>query len=176
MLKKETPELEIISGYTVGLIAKITEIHAHYYAEVAGFGQEFESVIAAGLAEFSKRLPNPQNGIWTVRSGEEILGSVAIDSEDLGHQKAHLRWFIIDSCIRGSGYGKKLLDTALRFVDTQSFSETHLWTFSGLNAAKYLYEKRGFLLKDETKGTQWGSEIMEQHFIRHSPKIEVFFS
>ncbi|MBA5202558.1 GNAT family N-acetyltransferase [Pectobacterium aroidearum] len=171
MSQKRLPEMEIFFGDNVDLIARITEMHAHYYSAAVGFGPVFESIVAAGLAEFSERLDNPRNGIWTVRSGEKILGSVAIDSNDLEHGDAHLRWFIVDSSLRGTGYGKRLLDTALAFVDTKNFAQTYLWTFSGLNTARYLYENRGFLLKNERKGSQWGSEVLEQYFVRYHPDL-----
>ena len=39
-----------------------------------------------------------------------------------------------------------------------------MWTFEGLGAARHLYEKAGFRLVEEHKGTQWGSEVNEQRF------------
>jgi DNA-binding MarR family transcriptional regulator/GNAT superfamily N-acetyltransferase len=133
------PNVELVRGYKPGLIARITEMHALYYARESGFGQRFESVVASGLAEFCNRLENPQNAIWTARREGAIVGSIAIDGEDMGANAAHLRWFILDDGVRGGGAGKRLLDAALAFVDERGFDETHLWTFSGLNAARHLY-------------------------------------
>lgn len=159
-------DLRIVGGYRPGIIARITEMHALYYSQAYGFGQHFESVVAGSLAEFANRLHSPVNQVWVARRGHEILGSVAIDGEDLGPGVAHLRWYIVDDALRGSGCGKGLLDTALAFVDEQGFAETHLFTFSGLDAARYLYESRGFTLAEEEIGTQWGKEVMEQRFVR----------
>lgn len=39
-----------------------------------------------------------------------IVGSVAIDGEDLAPGEAHLRWFILDDGCRGHGVGKKTAD------------------------------------------------------------------
>ncbi len=52
------------------------------------------------------------------------------------------------------------------FVDEQAFAETHLWTFAGLNAARHLYETLGLHRIEERKGSQWGSEVLEQRFVR----------
>jgi len=157
---------QIASGYQVGLIAQITLLHATYYARETGFGQEFESVVAAGLAEFCNRLESKSNGIWTgVRDGK-IVGSVAIDGEDLGNGIAHLRWFIVDDSTRGTGLGRSLLNQAMKFVGERGFRETRLWTFSGLHAARHLYETLGFTLSEERPGKQWGSEVLEQCFVR----------
>ncbi|WPH96169.1 GNAT family N-acetyltransferase [Klebsiella pneumoniae] len=43
-----------------------------------------------------------------MREGK-IVGSLAIDGEDLGQQEAHLRWFILDDSCRGTGIGRRLL-------------------------------------------------------------------
>lgn len=163
------PPAEIVEGYRVGLIAGITRMHAFFYARESGFGQRFESVVAAGLAEFCHRLENPRNAIWAAVQGDRIVGSVAIDGEDLGADTAHLRWFIVDDALRGSGLGRRLLGTALAFADEQGFAETQLWTFSGLSAARRLYESHGFACVEERPGDQWGSEVLEQRFARARP-------
>lgn len=158
--------IEIVPGYRPGLIARITEMHARYYAREHGLGRRFESLVAGGLAEFCGRPDSPRNAIWTARQGGEIVGSLAIDGEDLGAGIAHLRWFIVDDSVRGSGAGKRLLDRALAFADERGFSETHLSTFAGLDAARHLYESRGFVLDEEHAGRHWGKELVEQSFVR----------
>lgn len=161
--------VDVVAGYQLGLIARITQMHALYYARESGFGQRFESVVAGGLAQFCDRLYKPVNGIWTALRAGEIVGSVAIDGEDLGENIAHLRWFIVDDSVRGSGAGRKLLSAALDFADRQGFGETHLWTFSGLSAARHLYESCGFECVQEWQGDQWGKEVTEQKFVRLRP-------
>ncbi|PKR89233.1 MarR family transcriptional regulator [Pleomorphomonas diazotrophica] len=158
--------VEIVAGYRPGLIARITEMHARYYAREHGLGRRFECLVAGGLADFCDRLDNPRNGIWTAQRGGEIVGSLAIDGEDMGEGVAHLRWFIVGDDLRGSGAGRRLLDRALAFVDAHGFAETHLSTFAGLHAARHLYESRGFELAEELAGTQWGKALLEQRFVR----------
>jgi DNA-binding MarR family transcriptional regulator/GNAT superfamily N-acetyltransferase len=169
----ETPPsaeaIRIRRGYQTALIARITQMHAQYYARQSAFGQSFESVVAAGLAEFCNRLDNPRNGIWTASRGESVLGSVAIDGEDLGPGRAHLRWFIMDDTARGSGAGRRLLAAALAHADDIGADETHLWTFAGLAAARHLYEAQGFALAEERPGRQWGTDVLEQRFVRPRP-------
>lgn len=163
------PPLRIASGYRPGLIARITEMHALHYADASGFGQAFESVVAGGLAAFCDRLDRPANNIWSAIHGDRIIGSIAIDGEDLGSGIAHLRWFIVEGSVRGGGTGRRLLSTALDFVDRNRFEETHLWTFAGLAAARHLYERHGFVCVEERPGRQWGSEVLEQRFMRPRP-------
>lgn len=161
--------IEIAEGYRTGLIADITQMHAQFYARNSGFGQRFESVVASGLAEFCNRLESRRNAVWTALRNGRIVGSVAIDGEDIGANAAHLRWFIVDDGIRGGGMGRKLLGKALAFADERGFDETHLWTFSGLAAARHLYETHGFVCVEEREGDQWGREVLEQRFVRLRP-------
>lgn len=164
----KTSNIHILSGYQTGLIARVTEMHARFYARTSRFGQRFESVVAGGLASFCDRLEHPKNGIWAAMQGDNIVGSVAIDGEDLGENVAHLRWFILDDGVRGGGVGRKLLATALAFADQQGFPETHLWTFSGLDVARHLYEAEGFNCVEERLGNQWGTQVLEQRFVRRN--------
>lgn len=162
-------EVRILPGYHTGAIGRIVELQARFYADLAGFGRFFEAKVALDLAGFVSRLDHGRNGLWLARLHDEIVGSIAVDGEDLGGQAAHSRWFILDERGRGRSAGRRLLATALDFCDAQGFPETRLWTFRGLDAARGLYEAAGFTLADERPGTQWGEEVMEQHFVRPHP-------
>ncbi len=156
----------IVTGYHPGMIGRITEMHGGYYAKEHNFGNYFEAKVAAGLSDFSGRLDKPCNQIWLAIVNGRIVGSVAIDGQDLGNNEAHLRWFILDDGCRGSGLGRKLIAEAMRFCDEQKFSAVQLWTFNKLTAARRLYESFGFELTKEWEGDQWGSVITEQQFTR----------
>ena len=64
---------------------------AGFYASTHKFGRAFESVVAAGLGEFGPRMENPSNRFWRAVQGERIVGTIAIDGEDVGQIIAHLR-------------------------------------------------------------------------------------
>ncbi|OJW26103.1 MAG: MarR family transcriptional regulator [Rhodospirillales bacterium 69-11] len=158
--------VRIERGYRTGLIARVTQLHAHHYAAAAGFGQAFESIVAAGLAAFCNRLDHPGNAIWSALEDETVLGSVTIDGQDLGPDIAHLRWFIVADGQRGRGIGRRLLSAAIAFAAAQGFPEIHLWTFAGLDAARHLYEAAGFACVEERPGAQWGATVREQRFVK----------
>lgn len=165
------PAVRIERGYRPGLIGRAVEMHAQFYARAHGFGAVFESRVAAGLAEFLPRLDRPCNAVWTALDGDRIVGTIAIDGEDLSGgaaapRIAHLRWFIVEDGRRGGGVGRRLLDEAVAFADRSGFTETRLWTFRGLDAARRLYEAAGFVLAAESPGSQWGTEVTEQSFVR----------
>ncbi|MBA5776346.1 MarR family transcriptional regulator [Stappia sp. F7233] len=163
------PDAQILTGFKPGLIGRIAEMHGTYYNRHYGFGPVFEAKVAAGVAEFAPRLTNSCNEIWHIESYGRIAGSLAVDGEDLGGGRAHLRWFILEDGLRGTGLGNELVKRAVAFCDACGFGETHLWTFSGLDAARRLYERHGFRLTEEYHGDQWGTRLLEQRFVRTAP-------
>jgi DNA-binding MarR family transcriptional regulator len=75
--------VDIAQGYRPGIIASVTQMHAHYYAREAGLGQRFESLVASGLADLCDRLDRPQNAIWAALRGDEIVGSISMDGDTM---------------------------------------------------------------------------------------------
>ena len=126
--------------------------------------------MARELAEFAGTLPADGKALWLYAENGRSLSSVAIDGDD-ETGIAHLRWFIVDDSLRGSGVGRQLMSRAMRFVD-ERFSETYLWTFKGLDAARHLYESFGFQLTSESEGMQWGTNVVEQRFSRCSVRTQ----
>jgi len=163
---EKTFPMEIHEGLLPGAIGRIAEMHGRYYARDWNMGSYFEARVASGVAEFSQRLDRPMNRLWLALQAGEIVGSLAIDGENLGEGKAHLRWVIVDDGLRGSGTGRRLLARAVEFCDAHGFEETHLWTFKGLDAARKLYESVGFERVEEWSGDQWGQPLTEQRFVR----------
>ena len=162
--KQNAPEIR--TGYQPGLVGRVAEMHATFYSAHSSFGQFFESKVASGVAEFAGRLSEPCNRVWTANLNGRIVGSLAVDGDDLGDNMAHLRWFILDDGCRGSGVGRQMMAEAMNFCDIRGFAETHLWTFKGLDAARKLYESCGFQLVHEEEGSNWGTPVTEQQFVR----------
>lgn len=162
-------KVEIVAGYRPALIGDSVAMHASYYAPAAGFGVRFETKVAREMAEFVTRMDREPNRFWSAVQGTRTVGTIVIDGEDIGGGVAHLRWFIVGEGVRGQGVGRRLIDAAMDFVDAQGFSETRLWTFSGLDAARRLYEQAGFTLAEEKTGRQWGRQVTEQQFVRRRP-------
>ena len=166
LASEQSSTISLTTGYQPGMVGRITEMHAAFYSTNSGFGQFFESQVATGVAEFAGRLHEPCNRVWLAMLNGRIVGSLAVDGQDLGDNKAHLRWFVLDDGCRGSGIGRVMMTEAMAFCDSRGFTEVHLWTFKGLLAARKLYEACGFYLKHEEQGEQWGSLVTEQQFVR----------
>ncbi|MFT3718215.1 bifunctional helix-turn-helix transcriptional regulator/GNAT family N-acetyltransferase [Pseudorhodoferax sp.] len=154
----------IKEGYQPGCIGDIASLHGRFYSGHWGFGVFFEKKVATELADFAEALPADGKSLWLYREGGRALASLAMDG-DPATGVAHLRWFIVDDALRGTGVGRQLMARAMQFVD-ERFEETYLWTFKGLDAARHLYESFGFRLTQESEGAQWGTRVVEQRFDR----------
>jgi GNAT superfamily N-acetyltransferase len=157
-------KIRIERGYMPGSIGRIAELHGTYYNEHWGFGAFFEAKVASELAEFMGRYDDQRDGLWTALIGGNIEGSIVIDGIHAGDRGAHLRWFIVSASLHGRGIGSRLIRTAKRFCHNRGYKAIYLWTFEGLDSAKHLYEKNGFTLMEQRRGSMWGNEVNEQRF------------
>jgi GNAT superfamily N-acetyltransferase len=180
-------EIEI-GGYGPGALGRIVELHADYYARHWGFGPYFEAKVAGDLADFLSRGESggesADDRLWCARAAGRLVGAIAIDGAnaaragkwgqtlisaaappDPGETGAHLRWFIVEEALQGAGLGARLLDGALAFCRARGFASVYLWTFAGLDAARRLYEARGFRLAEEAPAETWGTRVVEQRFM-----------
>jgi len=157
-------EIRIVKGYTPGAIGRVAELHGLYYHAHWGFGLFFEAKVASELSEFLKRFDDRRDGFWTVVLDGRVEGAIAIDGIHGDSDGAHLRWFILSDAMQGKGAGNQLITAAIRFCRDRMYKKIYLWTFEGLGAARHLYEKAGFKLVEEQKGTRWGTAVNEQRF------------
>ena len=151
-------EYEIKSGYLPGAIGRIAELHGAYYHAHWGFGLYFEAKVA------TERYDEKIDGLWLATINGRVEGAIAIDGLSAENEGAHLRWFIISDVLRGKSVGKELIDRAIGFCKSKAYRKIYLWTFEGLDAARYLYESSGFRLINQQSGDQWGRAVNEQYF------------
>ena len=156
--------IEVSSDHCPGGLGRLIEMHALYYQREWGFGRYFEIKVAREAAEFAAALPRADSRLWFAMRAGRVVGSIAIDGRKAATEGAHLRWFILDDSSRGAGAGAALLDAAMAFCREQAFGRVHLWTFAGLDAARKLYEARGFGCVEEIEASSWGVRVREQKF------------
>ena len=173
-------DIAVVAGYRAGIVARSVEMHATYYAEHHGFGRSFETELAIGLGRLVRRLDDPGVEAWAAIDGDgKIVGTVFVDvvdahdaefenwkHEDEVAKIAHLRMFIVEQGLQGKGVGRRLLVEAIAFVDAVGYAETKLWTFRGLEAAKKLYERFGFIMVQEEFGNRWSTPVHVQLWVR----------
>jgi GNAT superfamily N-acetyltransferase len=158
------PDIEIVRGYFPGAIGRVAELNGTYYHKHWGFGLIFEAMCATDLSEFLTRYDENRDGFWTAWLDGRIEGHLTIDGIHSENQGAHIRYFIVSDALQGKGIGNKLIKTATDFCRDKGHKRVYLWTFEGLWAARHLYEKTGFRLVEQRRGSQWGVEVNEQRF------------
>lgn len=147
---------------------EITEnvIHHHdlYYRTNWGFDERFTAQVTSELGDFIESLDPERDGFWWAAKDGEFVGAIAVDGTTTPDE-ARLRWFIVPEEFQGDGIGAMLFDKALQFCRERDFTMVFLWTFKGLNAARKLYERNGFIMVAEVDFKGWGPEIMAQRFV-----------
>ena len=165
---KTSPFVSVIeirpSGYVPGAIGKMTELHATYYKQHWDFDLFFESKVATELSEFLNRFNPVHDGFWLAMIGEKIVGGIAIDGNEAKTSGARLRWFIVEPEYQGRGVGQRLLQEAIAFCRRDDIPRVYLHSFAGLDAARHIYEKFGFVLREEKQDRTWGRTVTEQTF------------
>ena len=157
-------DFEVSVGYKPGMIGRIAELHATYYDTHWGFGRHFEAKVAPQLSDFVLRYDEASDRLWTVRVNGAIEASLAIDGVEARAKGAHLRWFIASDTVRGRGAGAKLMHAAIKFCSECAYTSIYLWTFKGLEEARHLYNKSGFVVTEEIAGETWGQAVLEQKY------------
>lgn len=155
---------EAVAGYRPGIIGRIAELHALYYTREWDFGHYFEAKVATELSEFISNYDETQDCVWSLIIDGTLEGSISIDSSSEESGIAHLRWFIVSDKTKGTGAGNHLMSKAINFCNLLSLDKVYLWTFQGLEPARHLYQKFGFELVEELKGSQWGTAVTEQRY------------
>jgi GNAT superfamily N-acetyltransferase len=161
MNDQQRPEVDLM-GYFPGVVGKITELHAVYYHDHWGFDISFETQVGRELSEFLSRFDPAMDGFWAAVQDGDFAGAIAIDGSQ--PEGARLRWFIVRSDLQAAGIGTALIRTAVDFCTAVGHKKIFLWTFKGLDAARTLYERAGFVLTEEHEVAQWGRVIKEQKF------------
>jgi GNAT superfamily N-acetyltransferase len=156
------PGLEVSNAFHIrhtlqpGDLGMIVHLHGVLYAREYGLDTTFEPYVAKPLAE----LVLAGNGrLWVAEQGDRIVGSIAVVDADNG--EGQLRWFLLAPEARGSGLGRRLLDTALAYCRERRMTRVFLWSFSDLATALRLYERAGFKLTETRVADVWGAERTE---------------
>ncbi|MBG0791314.1 MAG: GNAT family N-acetyltransferase [Desulfovibrionaceae bacterium] len=158
------PEI-VVKPYEPGLDREVVRHHADYYARHWAFDARFEAQVSREFSAFIEGFDAARDGFWWASADGAFAGCVAVDGSRSGPGEARLRWFIVPEPFQGAGIGGRLLESALAFCRRRSFQSVYLWTFTGLDAARALYERAGFRLAGEAVGDGWGPEITEQKFV-----------
>ena len=151
--------------YTPEAGEKIVALHAEYYRKHWAFDERFEAQVRQELATFVDEFNGERDCLWWAARGVDFGGAIVVDGSRSGEGKARIRWFIVPEALQGEGVGGVLFDQAMQFCRSKGFDTVYLWTFAGLDTARKLYERYGFVLTETENGDGWGPTITEQKFV-----------
>lgn len=122
-------------------------INAHYeiYNREYQYDLSFRDFIAESVSGLIKRSDSKEN-IWILDIEGKPGGSISI--KIVNDKIAQLGLFLVEPDLRGYGYGKEHLQTAIAFCKQNGYQTVILWTNSELKSARRIYEKYGFQLKE----------------------------
>jgi GNAT superfamily N-acetyltransferase len=139
-----------------GDLGMVIHLHGVHYAREYGLDTTFEPYVAKPLADF---VLAGAGRLWIAEENGRIVGSIAVVDADNG--EGQLRWFLLAPEARGTGLGRRMLETALTYCWARGMHRVFLWSFAQLDGALRLYERAGFQITETNKTLLWGAERTE---------------
>lgn len=138
-------------------------IHSHYelYNREFHYDLSFRDFIAKSVDGFIKRDDGREN-IWIIEIEGKRSGSISI--KKVNDHTAQLGLFLIEPSVRGTGYGRQLIETALQFCKKACYKRVILWTNRELTTARRIYKIHGFKRMESRKQLLSNKELIEERW------------
>ncbi|WP_018261080.1 bifunctional helix-turn-helix transcriptional regulator/GNAT family N-acetyltransferase [Methylobacterium sp. WSM2598] len=147
-----------IRPFRAGDTGWIIHRQGRLYAEEYGFDDSFEGLVAGILAGFVAGHDPAREGGWVAESGGSPVGSVFLVRQS--EAVAKLRLLYVEAAARGSGTGRRLVETCLAFARGAGYRQVTLWTNDVLAPARRLYERAGFRLAERAPHRSFGRDLV----------------
>jgi len=143
----------VLRPHRPGDMGWVVERHAVLYHEQDGWGAPFEALIAEIAKDFLENFDAAREHCWIAERDGERVGCIFVVKENA--KVCKLRLLLVEPSARGSGLGRRLVETCIAFAREKGYKKMVLWTHSHLLAAREIYRKTGFrkLKRTETHDT-----------------------
>lgn len=157
---RAAPEPIVLRSLQVGDIGTIAARQGQLYAQEYGWDETFEALVAEIGARFVRRFDPKRERCWVAEQGGRTVGSVFVVRKS--PRVAQLRLLYVDPAARGQGLGARLVDECIRFARDKGYRSIMLWTNDVLDAARHIYESRGFVLQKQERHRSFGKHLVGQ--------------
>lgn len=138
----------------------VVQRHGALYHQEYGWDRKFEALTARVVADFIDNFDPDREAAWIAELRGEPVGSVFCVRKD--ETTAKLRLLLVEPGARGYGVGSRLVDECLSFARVGGYRAIELWTVDILMAARRIYQRAGFTLVAEERGTTFSDELFGQ--------------
>lgn len=151
-------DIEIRAGGSSEDVNELVRLHADIYEGEFGVDPSFASGVAVQMAELRRGgWPSEREGLWIAEAGGSVVGSITLYGR--GEGLARLGHLVLTPETRGSGAGRRLVETVLEAARAAGYERLELATFSDLRAAISLYHSVGFQKVSGERMVRWGRQM-----------------
>ena len=143
-----------------GDMGRVVQLHGELYASEFGYDSTFEALVADIAAQFVRNFDPAKERCWIAELDGEVVGSVFLVKKS--KTVAKLRLLVLDPKARGQGLGRRLTQACIQFARARGYRKIVLWTQSHLTAARAIYERENFVLKEKEKHFSFGKRLVAE--------------
>ncbi len=141
----------------------VVRLHRTVYESEYGLDPSFADGVATQMAELRRGgFPGPREGLWLAELDSAVLGTVTLIQETIA--LGRLGHLVLLPEARGTGAGRRLVNTVLDTARAAGYERLQLFTFSDLSAAGSLYRSVGFEVASAEDTVRWGRRMQWQRY------------
>jgi N-acetylglutamate synthase-like GNAT family acetyltransferase len=150
--------VQIRPGDSAGDVNELVRVNGEVFEPEYALSPAFAGDMAVQLAELRRSgWPGEREGLWIAEADGTVVGGVTL--RDLGGGLARLGHLALQPEARGSGAGRRLVESVLDAARAAGYERVELMTFSELTEARELYRRTGFEMTSSEHTVRWEREM-----------------